>query len=143
MPDLLAVAYRVPSGIICCVSALAIHDLTDEIPGTVQIAVPRRQRPPHIAYPPAEVFRFDAPIFEFGLSAVDAAPGEPLRVYSAERTIVDLMRRRRRLGEPLAYAALRRYLRRRNARTPLLLDMARTLDVLGPLRTALDVASAE
>jgi predicted transcriptional regulator of viral defense system len=143
MPDLLAVAYRVPAGIICCVSALVVHDLTDEIPRAVQIAVPRQQRPPRIEYPPTEVFRFDTATFELGLAAVDAAPGEPLRVYSAERTIVDLMRLRRRLGEPLAYAALRRYLRRRDARPPRLLDMARELDVLGPMRTALDVASVE
>lgn len=78
--------------------------------------------------------------FELGLATVDAAPGESLRVYSAERTIVDLMRLRGRLGEPLAYAALQRYLRRRDAHPPLLLDMASTLDVLGPMRTVLGVA---
>jgi hypothetical protein len=143
MPDLLAVAYRVPAGIFCCISALVVHDLTDEIPAAVQIAVPRRQRPPRLVYPPTEVFRFGNGTFELGLSSVDAAPGEHLRVYSAERAIVDLMRLRRRLGEPLAFAALRRYLRRRDARPPLLLEMARTLDVLGPMRTALDIASAE
>ncbi|MGH3860759.1 type IV toxin-antitoxin system AbiEi family antitoxin domain-containing protein [Actinokineospora sp.] len=32
LPDLLAVAHRVPTGIVCCVSALAVYDLTDEIP---------------------------------------------------------------------------------------------------------------
>jgi hypothetical protein len=53
------------------------------------------------------------------------------------------MRLRQRLGEPLAYAALRRYLRRRDARPGELLSLARALDVLGPMRTALDLASAE
>ena len=31
-PDLLAVAYRAPIGVICAVSAAAAHDLTDELP---------------------------------------------------------------------------------------------------------------
>jgi len=31
-------------GIVCCISALVVHDLTDEIPSAVQIAVPRSHR---------------------------------------------------------------------------------------------------
>jgi predicted transcriptional regulator of viral defense system len=143
MPDLLAVAYRVPAAIVCCVSALIVHNLTDELPTAVQIAVPRGQRPPRIGYPPTEVFRFDTATFELGLSTAEAAPGEHVRIYSAERTIVDLMRLRRRPGEPLAFAALQRYLHRRNARPGELLSLARALAVLGPMRAAIDLGSAE
>src|SRR6266496_2747790 len=46
--DLLAVSYRAPIAIVCCVSALVVHDLTDEIPTSVQFAVPRPHRPPRI-----------------------------------------------------------------------------------------------
>lgn len=142
-PDFLAVAYRAPRAVICCVSAAAAHDLTDELPGVVQLAVPNRDRPPRIAYPPTEVFRFDSETFQLGLSAIEAAPGEPVRIYEPARTVVDLMRLRHRLGEPLAHAALHRYLRRRDARPAELLRTAARLDVLGPMRTALDVASAQ
>lgn len=142
-PDLLAIGARVPRGIVCCVSALVVHDLTDEIPDAVQFAVARNQRPPRIDYPPTEVFRFDDETFELGLSSVEAAPGESVRIYSAERTVIDLMRLRQRLGEQLALGALRRYLRRRQPRPGELLNMARSLNVLGPVRLALDVATAE
>jgi predicted transcriptional regulator of viral defense system len=140
--DLLAVAYRAPIGIVCCISALAVHDLTDEIPSAVQIAVPRSNRPPRIGHPPTEVFRFSDATFELGLSTVEAAPGESVRIYSCERTVVDLMRLRHRLGESLALGALQRYLRRRNPRPGELLAIARVLGVFGPVRAALDVASA-
>jgi predicted transcriptional regulator of viral defense system len=143
LPDLLAVASRIPRGIVCCVSALSVHDLTDEIPSVVQIAVPRRQRPPNIDHPPTEIFRFNEGTFELGLSWVEAAPGERVRVYSAERTVVDLMRLRGRLGEPLALGALRRYLLRRTPRPGEVLELARELNVYGPVRMALDVMSAE
>lgn len=142
-PDLLAVAYRAPVAVVCCVSALVVHDLTDEIPAAVQIAVPRPNRPPRIDHPPTEVFRFAESNFELGASTVEAAQGENVRVYGPERTVADVMRLRHRLGEPLAFAALRRYLRRRGARPGLLLAIARDLGVFGPVRAAVDVVSAE
>lgn len=142
-PDLLAVSRRVPTAIVCCVSAAAVYDLTDEIPIAVQFAVPRSHRSPRIDYPPTEVFRFTAEKFELGLSSAEAAPGEIVRIYNRERTVADLMRLRKRLGEPLALSALRRYLRSREARPRDLLVMARELNILGPVRTAMDAVTAE
>ena len=141
-PDLLAVAYRAPLAIVCCVSAAVVHDLTDELPAAVQVAVSKRSHVPRIDHPPTKVFRFDESTFELGLDGVEAAPGELVRVYDAPRTVVDLMRLRHRLGEPLARGALFRYLSRPGARPPLLLELAAALDVYGPMRQALDVASA-
>lgn len=142
-PDLLAVAFRAPGAIVCCVSSAAVHDLTDEIPVAVQVAVPRPQRPPRIAYPPTQVFRFAPDTFGLGLTTVEAAPGETVRVYSEERTVVDLMRLRHQLGEAVAFVALRRYLRRPSARPGQLLESARRLGVWGPMRTAVDVVISE
>jgi hypothetical protein len=115
---------RAPLAVVCCVSAAEVHDLTDEIPREIQIAVPRGRRPPRIEYPPTEVFRFAADAFDLGLAEVEAAPGESVRVYGPERTVVDLMRLRGRLGEPLALSALRRYLLRRGARPAQVLALA-------------------
>ena len=140
-PDLIAVAHRVPRAIMCCVSAAVIYDLTDEMPPSVQIAVPNRAHTPAITYPPVTVFRCDEATFEIGLKSFEAGPGEPVRIYDAERTVVDLMRFRRRLGEPIAYAALNRYLVAPGSRPALLLDYAETLGTFGPMRAALDIAS--
>lgn len=141
-PDLLAVSYRVPRAIVCCVSAAAVHDLTDEQPVRVQVAVPNGTHPPRIDHPPTKVFRFDPRTFELGLTSVEAAPGEAVRVYDPARTVTDLMRLRHRLGEAIAHAALNRYMARPDARPALLLRYARELGVLGPVRRALDVVSA-
>ncbi|KJK48050.1 hypothetical protein UK23_18175 [Lentzea aerocolonigenes] len=142
-PDLLAVSMRAPLAVVCCVSSAEVHDLTDEIPREIQIAVQRGQRPPRIDYPPTEVFRFGATTFHLGLTEVEAAPGETVRIYDPERTVVDLMRLRGRLGEPLALSALRRYLLRRGARPGQVLAFARELGVLGPVRAAVDAVIAE
>lgn len=97
-PDLLAVARRVPRAIVCLLSAAAVHDLTDEIPAAVQVAVPGASRPPQISFPPTSVLRFEARTFELGLSSVEAAPGEFVRIYDPPRTVADLMRLRHRFG---------------------------------------------
>jgi predicted transcriptional regulator of viral defense system len=142
-PDLLAVAYRAPTAIVCCVSAAVVYEMTDELPTSTQIAVGTRSHPPQIDYPPATVFRFSEATFELGLTQVEAAPDEYVRIYDPARVVVDLMRLRHRLGETLAYSILQRYLDRRDARPTLLLDYASTLDVLGPTRRALDIVLAE
>ena len=141
-PDLLAVSYRAPRAIVCCVSAAAVHDLTDEQPVRVQVAVPNGTHPPRIDHPPTKVFRFDPRTFELGLASIEAAPGDPVRVYDAARTVIDLMRLRHRLGEAIANTALNRYMTRPDARPALLLKHARELGVFGPVRRALDVVSA-
>jgi predicted transcriptional regulator of viral defense system len=141
-PDLLAVTRRVPRAIVCMLSAAAVHDLTDEIPATVQVAVPGSSRAPQISFPPTSVLRFEDRTFELGLSSVEAAPGEAVRIYDPPRTVADLMRLRHRFGEPVAFGALSRYLRRRDARPAELLRVAAALGVYGPVRRAIDVASA-
>jgi hypothetical protein len=142
LPDLLAVSRRAPRAAVCLLSAAAVHELTDEIPAAVQIAVPRGTRPPQITHPPVEVFRFAAATFDLGMDQIEVAPGETARVSGPARTVADLMRLRHTVGEPLAHIALRRYLTLPDAHPPQLIELARALDVLGPVRIALNVLQA-
>jgi hypothetical protein len=70
------------------------------------------------------VFRFEPSTFELGLTRLEAALGEYVRIYDPARTVVDLMRLRHRVGQPTALAPLQRYLRRRNSRSAELLERA-------------------
>jgi hypothetical protein len=92
--------------------------------------------------PPVQVFSFDVDTFDLGIARLEAAPGEPVRIYNPARTVVDLMRLRHQIGEPIALTVLRRYLRGRRAEPATLLEYARALNVFGPVRAAVDVASA-
>ncbi len=138
-PDELAVARRAPHAIVCCLNAAAIHDLTDEIPRAVQIAVALGSTPPRIDYPPVQIFRFRPATFELGLSSFQAAPGESVRIYDQARTVVDLIRLRHRFGEPIAYTALNRYLTKPDAQRRPLLIYASQLGAERAVRGALDV----
>ncbi|MCE7080176.1 hypothetical protein [Streptomyces sp. ST2-7A] len=141
--DLLAVCIRAPHAVVCGESALALHELIDDIPTAVHIAVPRGTRRPTITYPPTTVAQYAAQTFSLGVERFEAAPGETVPVYNAARGVVDAMRHRHRIGETLALSALGRYLRRdgrRGARE--LQDIARELGALSTIRPAVEAVLA-
>lgn len=140
--DLVAVCRRVPDGMICLNSAASFWDLTDEMPDSVHVAIARGRHRPRIAYPSTRVHVFAAEKFTLGRvhQPVDAA--ESITVSSRERTVVDLLRLRARVGRDVALTALRAYLRRQDAKPGELLALARQLrigsvmsEVLEPLLT--------
>lgn len=141
--DLLAVCARAPRAVVCGESALALHELIDDIPAAVHIAVPRGARRPTITYPPTVVAQYTAKTFSLGIEPFEAAPGEMIPVYSAARSVVDAMRHRSRIGETLALSALGRYLRR-NGRGGVsdLQHIARELGALSVIRPAVEAVLA-
>lgn len=54
-PDLVIAAARIPSGVICLISALAFHELTTQIPHEVHVALPRGAEEPRLDYPPIHI----------------------------------------------------------------------------------------
>jgi predicted transcriptional regulator of viral defense system len=127
--DLLAVCRRVPDGMICLNSAASYWDLTDEMPAAVHVAVPRGRHRPRVAYPPTQVHVFAAYTFGLGRWQEQIESGERIAISSRERTVVDLLRMRSRVGRDQALAALRHYLQSDGARPGELLALARQLRV--------------
>ncbi|CAN5561811.1 type IV toxin-antitoxin system AbiEi family antitoxin domain-containing protein [soil metagenome] len=137
--DLVAVSRRSPQGTFCLNSALSFGDLTDEVPAQIHLAVPRGAHRPVIDYPPVRVHVFAASTFDLGRERVLLDSGEEVSIYSPERSVVDALRMRNRIGADVAYDALRRYLRRPGASPGDLLRFARRLRAGGPMSNALMV----
>jgi hypothetical protein len=138
-PDFVAVCARAPQAMVCLRSALAYWDLSDEIPGWVDLAVPRGSHRPQIDHPPVQVHVFGAGTFGLGRMEITAGPGARFAITGAERTVVDVFRFRRRLGEDLAFGGLRRYLQRPRPKPGQLAELAGELRVRGPVLDALRV----
>jgi hypothetical protein len=120
-----------------------LHELIDDIPAAVPIAVPRGSRRPTISYPPTVVAQYTAKTFSLGVERFEAAPGETIRVYSPARGVVDAMRHRSRIGETLALSALGRYLRRNgHGGANELQHIARELGALSVIRPAVEAVLA-
>jgi predicted transcriptional regulator of viral defense system len=141
--DLLAVCTRAPHSVVCGESALSLHELIDDIPHEVHIAVPRGSHRPSISYPPTQVSQYAADTFEFAVEPFEAAPGETVPVYSPARAVVDSMRLGGAEGRSLALSALNRYLRRTGQRGVAdLQNAARELGGMSAIRPAIEAVLA-
>lgn len=137
--DLSAVSTRVPQGTISLNSAMAYWDLTDEIPSTVHLSVPRGAHRPRISYPPTTVHVFAADTFELGRIRREGDEGGEFWIYSPERTVIDAMRLPRIVGRDQALEGLRRYLTFTGSRPGELMALADALRASQPVRHALEV----
>ena len=122
--DLLEIAHRVPRGTLCLVTALARHGLTDIIPARIDVAIPRGNRVPSLRSP-VDIHVFARNTFNLGREKLDVGSGSSVALYSAERSLVDVIRLRYREGSDVAWESLRRWLRRRGSEPAVLLRMAK------------------
>jgi len=123
-PNLVAVARKIPAGVICLISALAFHALTTQIPHAVYIALARGAEPPRLDYPPVRIFWFTGDAFTQGVQTYKVdhvlAP-----IYTPEKTLADCFKYRNKLGLDVAVEALKLYRQRQRMRLDALMRFAR------------------
>ena len=127
-PDLVAVALRVPEGVLCLLSALAVHDLTTQIPHEVHVALKRGAEPPRLEHPPVRVFWFTGAAFTSEIER-HVLDGVRVRVYGAAKTVADCFKYRNKLGLDVALEALKLYLRKKRGHSDDLMRSARVCRV--------------
>ncbi len=110
-PDLVTVALKIPQAIVCLVSALAFHELTTQIPHSVDVAMRSQDEVPRLDYPPLRVFWFSGPAWSEGVETyvIDEIP---VRIYGPEKSLADAFKYRRKIGLDIALEALKLYRRR-------------------------------
>ena len=137
--DLIEIAERVPEGTLCLETALARHDLIDAIPAAIDVAIPRGATRPRLRAP-HRLHSFDRATFHVGRETIDIGARVPLGIYSAERSLIDVIRLRHDQGTDQAWEALRRWLARPRRNPGQLVEMARQFHgAERPLRDALAV----
>jgi predicted transcriptional regulator of viral defense system len=112
--SLAEVARMVPKGVICLASALAFHGLTDQMPPKVWIAIGRKDWRPRLSYPPIRIARFSDELLQRSVERKQIA-GTLVPVFGVAKTVADLFRYRRTVGDALAIEGLRQALRQRQA----------------------------
>ncbi len=136
--DLIEIASKSRNATIALRSALARHDLIDDIPNAVDIAIPRGSWTPATTVA-VRWHHFDPATFEIGRSMLDIDAGRSIGMYSPERSIIDAFRMRHLEGADMANDALKRWLRQ-GGQPSALLQMARPFPrASAPLRQALEI----
>jgi predicted transcriptional regulator of viral defense system len=139
-PDLVAVATRMPRAVLCMVTALHLHGLTQEIPRAVHVALPGGVRPARLDHPPLEVYHFSAASYAAGVERREV-DGVPVQVTTPAKSVADAFKFRSRVGQEMAIDALKQALAAR-ATTPAEIDrMARMCRVQAVVRPYLEALS--
>jgi predicted transcriptional regulator of viral defense system len=132
-------ALRVPNGVVCLVSALAHHGLTDQMPTKVWMAIGQKAWAPTMSSPPLRVVRFADNFLADGVEAV-VIEDVSVRIFGVAKTIADCFRHRRSVGLAVALEGLQEALRRRKATASEILAAAergRVGTVVRPYLTAM------
>jgi len=139
-PDLITVATRVPNGVVCLISALAVHELVTQVPHAVDIAIARGAEKPRIDYPPVNIYWFSGTAFTSGIET-RPVDGARIRVYGLEKSIAEAFKYRNKLGLDVAIEALRTWRARRQSRMETLLEYSRICRVERIVRPYLEAMS--
>ncbi len=108
-------AKRVPKGVVCLTSALAFHELTDQLPRSVWLAVGKNDWSPKDE-PALRVVRFTDNLLTEDVETT-SIEGVPVKVFGIAKTIADCFRHRRSVGQSVALEGLQEALRQRKATT--------------------------
>jgi len=131
------VAKRVPSAVICLLTALRFHELTTQLPADVWIALPEKARKPQLDYPRLSVKRFSGAALAEGIET-HRIEGVEVRVYSAAKTVADCFKYRNKVGIDVAVEALRDFSRRYRGGATELARFARVCRVTRVMQPYLD-----
>jgi len=106
------VAKRAPKGVVCLVSALAFHGLTDQLPRQVWLAVGQKDWSPKPDGTPIRLVRFTDRLLT---ECVETHPieGGPVKVFGVAKTVADCFRYRNKIGLSVAIEGLQEALRQR------------------------------
>ncbi len=108
LPDFIPVVKKIPSGVICLISALAFHEITTQIPHFVYVALPKASHKPAISYPPMRYFWYSEKLLTTGVEE-RAIDGCMLKIFDVEKTLVDCVKFRNKIGMDVVLEALRMY----------------------------------
>jgi len=107
-------AKRVPKGVVCLTSAPSFHEITDQLPRAVWLAIGKNDWSPTVDEMPLRIVRFTKNLLEEDVETIPIE-GAPVKVFGVAKTIADCFRHRRSVGQYVALEGLQEALRQRKA----------------------------
>ena len=124
-------------------SALYLNGLSDRLPPTQHVTVPRGYNPTELKeqFPGIRLHWTDPQLYSLGLRIATTPAGNTVRCYDAERSIADLLKQRKTEGADaqLVRDAVAGYFKRDDKDLPKLATMCESLGVREELQVYLEV----
>ncbi len=129
----------VPGGVVCLMSAARYYELTDYLEDGVDVAIQRKKRVSTLPqWPNLKIYYFDSRRMESGVTEIrDGDNG--FHIFDIEKTVVDIISYRNRIGIEETAGVLRNYMKRRDRQIDKLYAYAKLLRSEKILRTYCEV----
>lgn len=134
-------AKRVPKGVVCLVSALAFHGLTDQLPRKVWLAINKSDWARRETQPQLRIVQMADRLLRTNVET-HKIDGVTINVFSVARTVADCFRHRRTIGLTVAIEGLQEALRLRKATPAELARQATAGGVATVMRPYLEALTA-
>lgn len=128
-----------PKGVICLLSAAAYYRLTTFVPDAVDVAIPRKSKVSTMPdWPQMNVHYYTDDRHELGVTTVKEG-GNEFQIYDMEKTVVDIVFYRERVGIEETKEILVTYLHRKDRNLNRLLQYAKLMKCDKVVRQYLEV----
>jgi predicted transcriptional regulator of viral defense system len=129
----------VPNGVICLMSAARYYELTNLLPDAVDVAIERKKKVNTLPeWPEIRIFYFDPSRMEIGVTEIQEG-GNCFHIFNVEKTVVDIIYYRNKIGIEETSEVLRNYLKRKDRQIDRLYAYAKRLRCEKIVRTYLEV----
>jgi len=142
IPDFIPVSKKIPEGIICLISALSFHKITTQIPHFVYVALPSHAYKPIIRHPPMKYFWYSKKALETGVEE-HTIDGYSIKIFNIEKTLVDCVKFRNKIGMDIVLEALRMYWHLRKTNMTRLMEYAKLFRVERVLKPIMEAISSD
>lgn len=133
-----AYAY-VPAGVICLMSAAVYYNLTTYRPEAVNIAIERKARVSTLPnWPEVDLYYYTDGRFELGIETITAGKNQ-FRIYDIEKTVVDIVFYREKVGIEEMKEILTNYLKRKDRNLNRLIRYAELMKCKDIMKNYLEV----
>lgn len=137
--DFYYVSAYAPKGVVCLLSAAVYYHLTTFIPDAVDVAIQRKAKISTIpAWPPMKIHYYTDDRYKLGTLTVREDKNE-LRIYDIEKTVVDIVFYREKVGIEETREILINYLKRKDRNLNRLLKYAELMKCDKVLRHYLEM----
>ncbi len=128
-----------PRGVICLLSAAVYYHLTTFIPDAVDVAIPRKSKVSSVPNrPQINIHYYTDDRYELGIIAVNEGKNK-FKIYDIEKTVVDIVFYRERVGIEETKEILINYLHRKDRNLNRLLKYAEMMKCDKVMRQYLEV----
>ncbi len=137
--DFINAAAYVPAGVICLMSAARYYELTNFLPDVINVAIDRKKKVSTLPeWPEIKLFYFDSSRMDAGVTEIIEG-GDSFRIFDIEKTVIDIIYYRNKIGIEETSEVLRNYLKRQDRQINRLYAYAKRLRCEAIVRTYLEV----